>query len=354
MASYLDTLIKSLPISESSYSKRRNFTIDENDQLRLRKTKLIKIPKNKKIDSRIIFKQYKNLRSNFCARLNKELVYMYFTWDLATSIILNFEKVNTYTITHTWGDKYFFKNMLSLENIDNKAELGQSKLLLGKTFQSSQKTRYFRLLKIILKIKSTFLSIGNKNRGVRFLDFLKEDFETGIIDANFLNKKLIPIFRDLLKHSLYLHNKSLLNSHYFLHNQDNLISTRHSGQERLKLEIIEYLQKIPEEEIIKYNKKISPKNKYDIKKFTSLTKLCSFSYEDLLKIKNQYENKNISSVKESSEIIFFEKANYLKNNEDPNFERIFRRWAKEDSLFKNEIQNLILPKKPPKSSHSRG
>lgn len=350
MSSYLNSLIKSLPVFEKNsnfenknYFKTNKFTIDENDQLRLRKAKLIKLYKSKKLNRRKIFKEYKELRGNSFRNLNNNLIYMYFTWDLATSIISSFEKNNNYTMTHTWGDKVFFKTLLSLKNIDNKAELAQTKMLLGKLFQSSQKTNYFNVLKTVYRIKLAFLSLGG-NRGIRFFDFLIEDFDISILDRKFLRKNLINLFRDLNKYSIELHNENILKNNYFLHDPENLISTRHSGQERLKLDIIKYLKNISEDEIIKFNKKTSPRKKDVIRKFTSLSKLCSFSYESLIKIKNQYENKNISSIKESSEIIFFEKSNYLKNNENPNFERIFRRWSKEDYLFKNELERLIFSK----------
>lgn len=330
----------------SNFAYQPNFSIDESDNYGYKKNYSIRISSIKKINKRNLFTEYKNNRAPLVKGMNKNLVYMHFIWELASTLILHFEKQNKRIIENYWGDSKWQKIIF----IDNKAEIAKSKMLLGKNYDDLLKDSYFSILKSVYKIKITIEPFIHSIRGIRFIDFIKEDFDLFQYEKFGSRHRLLRLFRDLLKKCEYLSyhifqsiDKPLM--HGNRNNEQEKNKIRHSGKQNLKDDIITYIFNLDTTKINKSQK--NNKNTKDsefFNKYSSLAIFCEQQHDHLLRIFRNYKSDVITKKSTFADIALYEKPNYLNEKEDnsPDFERIFRKWIKEkDQIFIEAINRVV-------------
>lgn len=279
---------------------------------------------------------------------------MYFIWDFASSIILFFEDTNKDIAKKYWEKLNIKPNPLKLKNLDNKAEVARSKMLLGNNYENPLKNTYFSILTLSLKIKIEIESnsLGNSRRGQRFIDFIKEDFDICSADRIFINKRLLPIFRKLRQTCELLIDKTYhqIDKKSIENLEKNELSknylNRHSGKKNFKDEIYIYLLNFDIEKIRKFNnEKIKRKNLKKSKiqdKYSSIPVFCNENYFELLEIFEKYQSSDKTKLTRFVDLALYEDPNYLKGNKNPDFVRIFRNWRKDnDQPFLEAIDRVV-------------
>lgn len=331
-----------------SSTHQPNFSIDESDVHGFRKINSIKLPSISKINTKHLFKEYKNNRSTLVHGLDKKLLYMYFIWDFAFSLLPHFEKLNKRKMESYWGDSKW----TDLKYIDNKAEIARSKMLLGNTYEDPLKNSYFAILASVYKIKITIEPARHSIRGIRFIDFIKEDFDIKQYGEIYDKNRLFRNFRDLLARCEALSDQiyqSIEKTKNLSKGNNSSVKNiiRHSGKQNLKDDISTYLLHLDIEEIKNFNRANS-KNKKEFEvneKYPSIPAFCEDQYRSLLKIFNDYKSNDEANNTTFADIVLYETPNYLKDVETPNFERIFRAWIDEkDQLFIKAINRVVMIK----------
>lgn len=310
----------------------------------------MQLPSSSKININYLFKKYKSDRSFLVHGLDKKLLYMYFTWDFASSLLSHFEKHNKRKMESYWG----YSEWQHVNHIDNKAEIARSKMLLGNNYDDPLKNAYFSILASAYKVKITIEPARHSIRGIRFIDFIKDDFDIKHYGEIYDENRLIRIFRSLLERcealsdQIYQSTENTRN-----HSKGNSSSVKniicHTGKQSLKDDIVTYILNLDIEEIKKFKKtKKNSKNKKEseiIEKYPSLPAFCKDQEHILLKIFHDYKSNDETKNTTFADIALYENPNYLKDVETPNFERIFRAWIDEkDQLFTEAINRVVVIK----------
>lgn len=321
-----------------------NFSIDESDEHGFKKTHSIKLPSISKINTKYSFKEYKNNRSTLVHGLDKKLLYMYFIWDFASSLLPHFEKLNKRKMESYWG----YSKWKDVKYIDNKAEIARSKMLLGNKYEDPLKDSYFSILASAYKIKITIEPTRHSIRGIRFIDFIKEDFDIKRYGEVYDKNRLLRIFRNLLKKCEELSDQIYHGIEKPVNNfKKNII--RHSGRQNLKDDIVTYLSLLDITEIKKFNE-ANNKNKKESKvseKYSSLAVFCDKHDDNLVKIFKDYKSGDTTKNLTFADIVLHEAPNYLneKEGQHPDFLRIFKKWIKEnDKIFIVAINRVVVIK----------
>ncbi len=336
----------------SSYQP--NFTIDESDEHGFKKIHSIQLPSSSKIITKQVFEKYKNDRPTLVRGLDKKLLYIYFTWDFASSLLSHFEKQNKRKMESYWG----YSEWKDVKHIDSKAEIARSKMLLGNNYEDPLKNAYFSILASAYRIKITIEPARHSIRGIRFIDFIKEDFDIKHYGEIYDKNRLLRIFRSLLERcedlsdQIYQSAENPPN-----HSKGNSSSVkniiRHTGKQTLKDYIVTYILNLDTEEIKKFNKtKKNNKNKKESEiseKYPSLPAFCKDQEHILLKIFHDYKSNDETKNTTFADIALYKNPNYLKDVETPNFERIFRTWIEENDLLFIEAINRVVVIKENKS-----
>lgn len=333
-----------------SSTHQPNFSIDESDVHGFKKINSIKLPSISKINTKHLFKEYKNNRATLAHGLDKKLLYMYFIWDFASSLLPHFEKLNKRKMESYWG----YSKWNDVKYIDNKAEIARSKMLLGNTYEDPLKNAYFSILASAYKVKITIEPARHSIRGIRFIDFIKEDFDVKKYGVIYDENRLLRIFRSLLERCEALSDQiyqSIKNPKTRSKGNNSSVKNiiRHTGKQSLKDDIVTYILNLDIEEIKKFNKtkknSINKKESEISEKYPSIPAFCKDQEHILLKIFHEYKSNDETKNTTFADIALYEAPNYLKDVETPNFERIFRAWIDEkDQTFNSAINRVVLIK----------
>lgn len=347
---FIQDYISKIYEEKISSTYQPNFSIDESDDHGFKKNHSIKLPSSSKIITKQVFEKYKNDRPTLVRGLDKKMLYMYFTWDFASSLLSHFEKQNKRKMESYWG----YSEWQDVNYIDNKAEIARSKMLLGNSYEDPLKNAYFSILASAYKIKITIEPARHSIRGIRFIDFIKEDFDIKHYGEIYDKNRLLRIFRSLLERCEALSDQIYQSAENPPnHSKGNSSSVkniiRHTGKQTLKDYIVTYILNLDTEEIKKFNKtKKNNKNKKESEiseKYPSLPAFCKDQEHILLKIFHNYKSNDETKNTNFADIALYENPNYLKDVETPNFERIFRTWIEEnDSLFIEAINRVVVIK----------
>ena len=281
--------------------------------------------------------KYKNLYSIYTledAPVDKELIELYFIWDLTTFVVLEAEqKFSKQIKSYFRPNKYQFKPFKT-KHLTNKSHFYFNiGLIYSVECKDKIKKHYYSIFKSVIKIQKIwglFCGFDAKNN---FKYFLTKEICNRYPNPGHFSKKILPAFEEMKFHSLKLADliSTSYNSKYDpqrkLEISKKANSIKNYGKENLIDFYIRYISKY----LVCPNEAEKNKgNKYfREEKFRSIDYFVKYDLEKLSEILDHY--KKIAPEKG---------YRYALNVQPQNIDKLFRRWMKSEIDFKVEIEYL--------------
>lgn len=319
--------------------------------------------------------------------VDPELIDIYFIWDFATSIVLNFEKNHPEKIKKYWPHKNEKFNPLKTKHLTNKATFffNCGIIYSDKHYNNPLQNAYLNLFKSIIKIQRAWTAIIRQTTRTKFIDFLKKEINAEYPIRELFTQGILPLFEDLIYSAIDLAKnienpyKAKQDSEKRMQISQNANNARRTGEIYLMNNYVSFFSEF----IIggEYEKESKKHALYRKEKFKSMSDFILNNYADLNRILEEYkifaisekyshspkpqkksapedvtprienQKKRFNSYRlqpESERIISHEtkltkeKYNYGLNLSPENIDNTFRKWINNNQQFKAEFERICI------------
>ena len=268
--------------------------------------------------------------------IDEQLLNLYFTWDLASSLILYLEKYRGSTTINHWGEVDSLRNPLKTRLLINKAGLAYEKDLFH-TYKKPLPDCYFRILEKSFSI-AIYCDRYESSHNSAFAQFIKKEATSSVFNDLRFYTASITLFEDLYlltQEMAELLNTPIgvpINSKTREERSKQAALAGKTGEHDLKERYINFIETYT---INKLESKKYPHNKLIIEeKFSGVTQFCQSAQEYLTEILDEYKLTANSK-----------NYNYGLNIKSQNIYTVINKWKSEDENFRNALKRICKLRK---------